>query len=55
MDVEYYKRLYNTFGEPVILNKITVVNRTWDMQVSNTVSENIKQKEMAYVKGIYGH
>lgn len=55
MDVEYYKRLYNTFGEPVILNKITVVNRTWDMQVSNTVSENIKQKEMAYVKGIYGY
>lgn len=55
MDVEYYKRLYTKIGEPIILNEITIVNRTWDMQVSNTVSENIKQKEMAYVKGIYGH
>lgn len=50
MDVEYYKRLYTKFGEPVVLNKITIVNRTWDMQVSNTVTEERKQKELTHVK-----
>lgn len=54
MDVEYYKRLYTNFGEPVVLNKITVVNRTWNMQVSNTVTNEIKEKELQYVKELYG-
>lgn len=55
MDVEFYKRLHTNFGAPAILNNITVVNRTWDMQLSNTISNEIKEKELEYVKGIYGH
>ena len=53
MDVEYYKRLHETFGAPVILNSITVVNRTWDSQLSNTISQEIKNKELEYVKETY--
>lgn len=50
MDVEYYKRLYDKFENPIILNEITVVNRTWEMQVTNSiVNQDIKNKELAYV------
>jgi glycosyltransferase involved in cell wall biosynthesis len=49
MDVEYYKRLHNAFGSPIILNTITVVNRTWDSQVSNLVKGDLKKQELNYV------
>ena len=45
MDVDYYKSCYNLFGPPVILNKITVVNRIWGMQMTNKISEKIKDIE----------
>lgn len=50
MDVEYYKRLYDKYENPIILNEITVVNRTWEMQVSNSlINKDIESKELAYV------
>jgi len=49
MDVDYYKRCYNLFGNPKILNKINVVNRTGIHQVSNSVINiYIKIKETFY-------
>jgi glycosyltransferase involved in cell wall biosynthesis len=53
MDVEYYKRLYIASGEPIILNNITVVNRTWENQLSSNITEELKNEEMKYVKNIY--
>ncbi len=49
MDVEYYKRLHNAFGSPIILDSITVVNRTWESQISNLVEDNLKKQELQYV------
>lgn len=54
MDVEYYKRLYDNFGLPSICNYITVVNRSHENQVSNTLATSeIKAKELEYVKQKY--
>jgi len=51
MDCEYYKRCFEKFGEPKILDIITVVNRTGSHQVSNTlVNANLMNKELNYVK-----
>jgi glycosyltransferase involved in cell wall biosynthesis len=51
MDCDYYKRCFEKFGEPKILDVITVVNRTGNHQVSNTiVNSNLMSKELDYVK-----
>jgi glycosyltransferase involved in cell wall biosynthesis len=50
MDVEYYKRLYDNFGLPSICNYITVVNRSHENQISNTIAtKEIKEKEYSYI------
>ncbi|MEW6054239.1 MAG: glycosyltransferase [Nitrospirota bacterium] len=55
MDCDYYKRLHDKYGEPLMLNKINVVNRTWDYQLSKIVNEELRQKEHNYVKEKYQH
>jgi len=45
MDVDYYKRLYDKYGSPTILNKITVVNRDHADQLSHTMDPKIKERE----------
>ena len=50
MDVDYYKRCYNKFGNPKIINNINVVNRIGLHQVSNSiVNLSIKIKETIYM------
>ncbi len=51
MDCDYYKRCYDKFGPPKILNKINVVNRIGKHQVSNALDGNRKKIELNYVKG----
>lgn len=46
MDVEYYKKMYDLFGEPSYLRKINVVNRVWGGSVSNTLSSERKNAEI---------
>lgn len=53
MDVEYYKRMYNIYGEPSYLNTVNVVNRTWNNSVSNLLSQEIKNNEVFLVKEMY--
>jgi glycosyltransferase involved in cell wall biosynthesis len=49
-DGDYYKRCYDRFGEPKILNSICVVNRAGLHQVSNTmITESLKDFEYQYV------
>ncbi|MHB8652002.1 MAG: DUF5672 family protein [Minisyncoccota bacterium] len=50
MDTDYYKRCFDRFGEPKILNKIGVVNRIGKHQVSNTLANNkLRERERVYV------
>lgn len=50
MDTDYYKRCYDAFGYPKILNTITVVNRVGNHQVSAShVTEKLKKTERLYL------
>jgi len=46
MDVDFYKKMYINYGEPSYLNVINVVNRTWGNSVSNTLTQERKNKEV---------
>ena len=46
MDVDYYKMCYDTFGEPIVLNEVTVVNRISKEQLSSNMPEKIKNIEL---------
>lgn len=54
MDVDYYKRLYEKFGSPKILNEIVTVNRIWGNQLTNSVSEETKNKELSLMIRKFG-
>lgn len=49
MDVDYYKRLFDSFGEPYIIEDILVVNRLHINQVSKNISSKIAIKELIYM------
>jgi len=53
MDVEFYKRMYEKYGEPSYLNTINVVNRTWSNQLSNTISQEKKDSEINSMRKKY--
>jgi glycosyltransferase involved in cell wall biosynthesis len=53
MDVDYYKRCYDKFGEPTILNKINVVNTVGNHQVSQNITASEMEEELNYVKEKY--
>jgi len=46
MDCEYYYRLFLKYGPPTIITPITVVNRTHGTGLTNTIPEEIKEKEL---------
>ncbi len=50
MDCDYYKRCFERFGNPVILDEILVVNRVGTHQISNTLAtDKIRRREFKYV------
>ncbi|MBX4197919.1 hypothetical protein KW782_01140 [Candidatus Parcubacteria bacterium] len=50
MDVDYYKRCYDKFGEPKIVNTISVVNRIGRHQTSQTeITNELVNHELDYV------
>ncbi|MDQ3014272.1 MAG: glycosyltransferase [bacterium] len=53
IDCDYYKRYYDAFGEPKIVNEISVVNRTGEHQTSSFLATTIKEKEFAYMMKKY--
>jgi len=53
IDVDYYKRLYDKFGEPTILNKINVVNSIGSHQESMNITPEQMDKERKYVRNKY--
>jgi glycosyltransferase involved in cell wall biosynthesis len=55
MDCDYYRRCHDAFGDPKILNRITVVNRTGGHQVTQTLAtRKVRRRELEYVKRKYG-
>ncbi len=54
VDCDYYKRCYEKYGNPKILNDITVVIRTGEHQITNTeVNNELKIKESNYLREKY--
>lgn len=50
-DCEWYKRLYDKWGNPKIIDDITAVHLLWDGQVENTFgsAKELQDKEVAYI------
>ena len=53
MDVEYYKRMYDIYGEPSYLHQVNIVNRTWSGSVTDTLSPERKQSEVNLMRKTY--
>ena len=54
MDCEFYKRLELTFGPPLILDELCIVNRVGAHQVTNTlIHDDLVRNELRYVKNKY--
>ena len=53
MDVDYYKKLYDEYGEPSYIYDILVVNRTWGDRLSDNITLDTKSKELAMMRSRY--
>jgi len=45
MDCDWYKRMFDKYGKPYILDEICIVNRTWGGRLSDTISYDRKNNE----------
>lgn len=54
LDCDYYKRLYNTYGQPEILNKVNVIIGLGKHQQTNHLKWQIKWKEKLLMQQKYG-
>jgi glycosyltransferase involved in cell wall biosynthesis len=53
LDCDYYKRLYDKYGEPVILNKVNVIIGVGKHQTTHVLSDTIKKSEHNYMSEKY--
>lgn len=53
MDVEYYKRMYDKYGEPSYFQSMNVVNRLRNDGLTTTLSQEIKEKEVTLMQNKY--
>lgn len=53
LDCDYYKRLYDRYGEPTILNKINIVIGKGKHQTTNHLTNRLKRKEKRYLARKY--
>lgn len=53
MDVEYYKRCYDKYGLPDIVNNICVINRESDIRATTLISDEIKNSEVELLKNTF--
>ena len=45
MDVDFYKKMFDKYGEPEICEDFTVVNRTWGERLTDTINQDIRMNE----------
>ena len=53
VDVEYYKRLYNMFGLPEVIDTVCVINRDAEVRTTNMITDKEKQEEINRVNRMY--
>ena len=53
-DVEYYKRLYDKYGEPNILPSVCVGIREGGVSATSLLNDEIKQREFNLILDKYG-
>jgi len=53
VDCDYYKRLYDKYGKPNILNKVNVIIGIGKHQTTNHLENDIKRKEYSYIEKKY--
>lgn len=53
VDVEYYKRLYDNYGYPVVIEDVCAVNRNAEVRTTNMITEKQKQEETVRVISMY--
>jgi glycosyltransferase involved in cell wall biosynthesis len=49
VDVEYYKRLHDIYGDPVVIDTVCAVNRNAEIRATNIITEKQKQEEIQRV------
>jgi glycosyltransferase involved in cell wall biosynthesis len=49
VDVEYYKRLFDMYGDPVVIDTVCAVNRNAEVRTTNMITEKQKQEEIQRV------
>lgn len=54
LDCDYYKRLYDKYGEPDILNKINVIIGLSNNQTTNNIKYRVKWREKKLMQKRYG-
>lgn len=55
LDCDYYKRMYQLYGEPTILKDVNVIIGLHEGQATHTMGEDRKIKENEYIKQKYQH
>jgi len=50
MDCDYYVRMEEKFGLPIVLSETNVVNRIWEKQYNNMIPLERKNQETEYIK-----
>jgi glycosyltransferase involved in cell wall biosynthesis len=53
MDCDYYTKMSKKFGPPQILPAVTMVNRTWGERLTDTTTQELKDKEFQMLKTRY--
>ena len=55
MDVDYYKRCYDAFGLPDVIDSVCVVNRDSDIRATTMITEEEKFNEVRLLSSKYTH
>ncbi len=53
LDCDYYKRMYDIYGQPVIIEKVGVIIGVGDHQMTNILTNGEKEVEELYMKHKY--
>tara|TARA_Y100000034_G_C6832371_1_gene375827 strand:+ start:298 stop:993 length:696 start_codon:yes stop_codon:yes gene_type:complete len=53
MDIDYYYKLYNKFGLPEVIEDPLVMNFLWEGQLTHTIPQERKNKEISLMKERY--
>lgn len=55
MDCDFYMQLYNKYGPPAILDTVNVANRLWGNRLSDTIPQEVKEREKAILSRKYNN